>query len=374
MKMKRLIGLFLLPGLAALLLAVSCEKFRQAEDVTDTRGTGTLTLKLNFPDRTDPATRLDDYTDTESGELNVGITWVLVYGYSAARQDWVLESCLSSFYGLSEQLTAQLTPGNKKIGVVVSPSYDVTAADFATYSDFSYFQYDIREFEGTGNNYFQMQGEGDCTITAGQTTSCEIEVSHVCARVTLACVRNATSSDIIVKRAWLSNVARYYNAINGDTTPASDFLNIQGRSDRTQSHIILGSACGAAMKVWTYSDDFYQTLSAGGEISERTFFYCYQNESTNAPDGYTSSYDGEYTTLVVVASVGGTDYYYPIVFDPAEMTGATYSIERNKAYTVGLTIAGPGSDDPNNPVTKVAASFTVDIADWGAGPVYDQRI
>ena len=371
MKMIRVIEAAFVLALAAL-PAVSCDKFRDTENVTNTRARGTLTVQLSFPDGMKPSTRVDAYTDTEDSELTVSSISVLIYGYSETKQSYVLENCLhpDSF---GAPLTAQLLPGDKKVGVIVSEDSASPAAGLAAYADFEAYRYDIRAFESSAAGYFQMAGEAACTVTAGGKTTCGIAVSHICARVTLAQVTNATSSSITLKRAFLSNVARYYTASDGDATPAADFLNIQGRSDRNQSHIIDGSTCQAAMKGWTYSDGIAQTLSAGGSATGRTFFYCYPNRSTAAPDGYTSTYGGECTTLVVVASVGGTDYYYPIVLDPDEM-GQTCSVERNKAYTIALTITGPGSDDPNKPVTKSAASFTVSIADWSAGPVYDQSI
>jgi hypothetical protein len=71
--------------------------------------------------------------------------------------------------------------------------------------------------------------------------------------------------------------------------------------------------------------------------------------------------------LTVVATVDGKIQYYPVVLDSAVL-------ERNKTYTVGLTITGPGSDDPNKPVEKGSVNITLTVAGWVAGATYDETI
>ena len=50
------------------------------------------------------------------------------------------------------------------------------------------------------------------------------------------------------------------------------------------------------------------------------------------------------------------------------------TLERNKTYTVGLTITGSGSDDPDKPVDKGSISVTLTVSGWAAGAVYDETI
>ena len=62
----------------------------------------------------------------------------------------------------------------------------------------------------------------------------------------------------------------------------------------------------------------------------------------------------------------GKVQYYPVVLSSA--------LARNTTYTVGLTITGPGSDDPDKPVTKGSIAVTVTVDGWAAGAVYDETI
>ena len=59
--------------------------------------------------------------------------------------------------------------------------------------------------------------------------------------------------------------------------------------------------------------------------------------------------------------------YYPVVLDNAVL-------ERNKTYTVGLTITGPGSSDPDKPVDKGSIAVTISVSGWTAGATYDETI
>ena len=50
------------------------------------------------------------------------------------------------------------------------------------------------------------------------------------------------------------------------------------------------------------------------------------------------------------------------------------SLERNKAYTVALTIRNLGSDDPDKPVEKGTVSVSISVAGWETGTSYDETI
>ena len=96
-------------------------------------------------------------------------------------------------------------------------------------------------------------------------------------------------------------------------------------------------------------------------------FYSFPNSSTVAPSGFQSTFSAQRTVLTVVTTISGKTYYYPVVLDKAPL-------ERNKASTVGLTIPGLGSEDPNKPVEKGSLSATITVSDWIAGEVYDETI
>ena len=66
--------------------------------------------------------------------------------------------------------------------------------------------------------------------------------------------------------------------------------------------------------------------------------------------------------LLIVAA---TKYYYPVVINTPE---------RNKAYTVELTITGLGSTDPDQPVSKGAITAAVTVQGWQSGATYEETI
>ena len=90
------------------------------------------------------------------------------------------------------------------------------------------------------------------------------------------------------------------------------------------------------------------------------------NSSTVAPDGFANPFTAKQTVLTVVATVDNKIQYYPVVLNSA--------LARNTSYTVGLTITGLGSDDPDKPVTKGSIAVTITVDGWTAGAVYDETI
>ena len=49
-------------------------------------------------------------------------------------------------------------------------------------------------------------------------------------------------------------------------------------------------------------------------------------------------------------------------------------IGRNKLYSIGLTVTALGSDDPEEVIEKGSASFSITVADWENGAVYEETI
>jgi hypothetical protein len=346
--------------LLALLLAASCEKFRATEDVTDTGGKGSLTVSFAFPQESVPQTKAVD-TDETSDELKVIRVAALVYSggsletYEFSEGDWSPLSTLT-------MTLDNINPGSKTVRVVVNPPSDFDCTDYTTPAKLDAYKFDIDDEAGSYNLNLQMEGSGSCTVKTGQTASCDVTVTRICARVRLASVKNSAGSDIYLQRAFLTNVPYYFSLSGGDETPSGGY-NRQGRTSYTTNNII-DSSSDADMPLLTYQD--IKSTVGSGDTYSLTYpeFYCYQNESTDIPAGWVSGKTTiECACLVVVASVGGTTYYYPVVLS-ADETGGTYGIERNRTYDVYLTIAGPGSDDPNKPVTGVSAKATIKISDW----------
>ena len=217
-----------------------------------------------------------------------------------------------------------------------------------------------------------MAGSSTATVSSGSSASCAITVSRLAARVALTSVVNNLPSSygaITINRVFLSNVVGNQNIAG--SAAVSTWYNKEGRADestRNTAHIIDGSTYKASCESLTYRN-VGNSVSNGSSLTPSTpyLFYSYANSATTAPNGFSSSFAAQRSVLVVVATVSGTTYYYPVVLDDAV-------IARNTAYTVGLTITGLGSDDPNKPVSKGNLTASVTVSGWATGATYDETI
>lgn len=217
---------------------------------------------------------------------------------------------------------------------------------------------------------FVMAGNASVTLS-GPTASAPITVSRLVSRVALVSVRNempAAYGSISVVNAFLANVVGNEN-IAGNASP-SIWYNMEGRSDttpRAAANIINGGTYAASEAALTYKQ-IGQSVSSGTthDVSSSPYLvYAYKNSSAVAPSGFHSTFSAQKTALIVTIVISGTTYYYPVVMD---------SLERNKSYTVALTLKGLGSEDPDTPIQKGAISAAVTVAGWTSGAVYDENI
>ena len=92
-------------------------------------------------------------------------------------------------------------------------------------------------------------------------------------------------------------------------------------------------------------------------------FYTFPNSTSADATGWTDPFTPRKARMVVTATIDGTKYYYPVtVSNP----------ERNKAYTVELTITGLGSTDPDTPIEKGAVEASIVVQEWVAGTTYEE--
>jgi hypothetical protein len=140
-----------------------------------------------------------------------------------------------------------------------------------------------------------------------------------------------------------------------------------GRKDGgAQADIIDGSTNKASCPSLTFAAPA-ATVNNGAAHAPTTphLFYCYPNATSADANGWVSSFTARKTRLVVAATISGTRYYYPVTISTPE---------RNKAYTVELTITGLGSTDPDQPVSKGAITASVTVQGWQTGTTYEETI
>ena len=96
-------------------------------------------------------------------------------------------------------------------------------------------------------------------------------------------------------------------------------------------------------------------------------FYAGRNMRTAPNNGFNLTTPTA-TTLMVVAQIGGTEYYYPVPM--------TTGLEAGYSYDVTLDIVGLGNtvDTAYNKIEKGTMTVTIGVADWTVGGNVDETI
>ena len=320
----------------AALAACSKEPISSAIVTPSEEGVGQITFTVagDEPAETRAVTA---YTTAQTYESQVNKVQVFVFGSDGAI----------NFYqnlGTATSGSISTTAGTKTVWAVVN------GPDLSTIGTLSALQataVDLSANSTTASTGFVMAGSSTVSVTNGGTASCAITVDRV----------------------FLCNVVG--NQILAANAAASTWYNKNGRADestRNTAHIIDGSTYKASCETLTYKG-VSQSVANGAAHTPSTpyLFYSFPNSSTAAPSGFQSTFAAQRSVLTVVATISGKTYYYPVVLDNA-------TLERNKSYTVGLTITGLGSEDPNKPVEKGSLSASITVSGWTAGANYDETI
>ena len=217
---------------------------------------------------------------------------------------------------------------------------------------------------------FVMSGNSHCSVDASGGSICTVEVERLLSRVSLTRISNSLPSsygDMTVMDVFLCNVAGS-GSLAGNAEP-SIWYNKEGRSDespRNEDSVIGIGGHLASCAPLTYVH-VGSPVRNGGSLQPALPFllYAFPNASENEPDGYHGSFVPQRTVLAVSVMVEDAMYYYPVSIEG-------FMSERNTAYSVSLTIAGPGTDDPNLPVRKTDLEIIADVNRWTDGASYTE--
>ena len=357
--------IFLFLAAASLVGIAACNKTDSVQSpvLPEQQGEGQITFSLAPSDGDVPMTRaVTAYTTAQTYESKVNKVQILIFsadGKLAAYKD----------NGTALTGTISTTAGTKTVWAVINgPSL----ASVSTLSAFQATALDLSANSTNANTGFVMAGSTSCNVTTTGTVPCNISVSRLVSRVALVQITNALPpvyGAMKVERIFLANVVGNQN-FSGNASP-STWYNKDGRADeatRNAAHIIDGSTYKASCETLTYKG-VSQSVANGAAHTPSTpyLFYSFPNSSTAAPSGFQSTFAAQRSVLTVAATISGKTYYYPVVLDNA-------TLERNKSYTVGLTITGLGSDDPNKPVEKGSLTASITVSGWTAGANYDETI
>lgn len=239
-----------------------------------------------------------------------------------------------------------------------------------------------------GGAGFVMSGSaGTVSVVSGTTRTGSATLSRYCSRVRLKSVRNAAPyGSITVKGAFLENVPTSWT-LAGVVNAASvgGWGNLAGRAggysaSTSPADFIKGAGAVTPVQYASHLAKFQSVGIASGATESSSFgwdMYCFPTPNgAAANDQYgpivASSAVTARPRLVVLATVNGTDYFYPVTL--ATASGET--LARNTSYDVELTILDTGSSDPNEPVVNgsIYAVVTGPSSTWTAGNNYDEQL
>lgn len=348
-------------SILALAAAVLCSCDKNADCVPcqkaeENQEPATLSVSLGFDD---PQTRaVTAYTTAQDYEKAVNSVQILVFDASGKINIYKDAGTAVSDIKLST------TAGQKTVWAVVNGP-DLSAV--ATLSALQAKAVDLADNSLTKTEGFVMSGSASCTVSATGGTAA-VTVSRLVSRVALQKVTNSLPSGygpLKIDNVTLINVVGNQN-LAGNASIAT-WYNKMGRKDGgAQADIIDGSTNKASCPSLTFAAPA-ATVNNGAAHAPATphLFYCYPNATSADANGWVSSFTARKTRLVVAATISGTRYYYPVTINTPE---------RNKAYTVELTITGLGSTDPDQPVSKGAITASVTVQGWQTGATYEETI
>lgn len=203
---------------------------------------------------------------------------------------------------------------------------------------------------------FTMTGSVSVNLTASISVS--IPVTRLVGRVVLASIKTNFAGTPYAGAA-LSNVKAYLtnvisNVCYGSGNPSgTGILNNLGYSE--------ADCAGCAMGNMLY-DAMTSAIGDGG-YSGPNYFYCYENTAA-------SEASSKFTRLVIQADLSGKTYYYPININREGFgySGGIAGVSRNTSYVLSVVISGPGSTNPENPITMGSLSVSVSVVNWATVP------
>jgi hypothetical protein len=336
--------LSIIAGAALVLAAASCNKLAQSENVANLPVGEYHKVTLNVGSD-DALTRASE-TTVVTGEAAVNSVQVWAFDGSTlaafAKEPSGSSVTMSLRKDKSYDLYAVANCSDDLSGLTTAAAIEAKTIDLADESR-------------TG---FRMYGSG--SLAAG-STSADVTVKRVVARIRLkrATCTNSALGEMTIKNVFLSNVVGNQNLAG--SAAASTWYNKMGRYDGTQSHFVTTSTAGAP------------AMTAADAPSLPYPFYCYANSSSVTPNGWSTSYNGQHTMLVIAATFGSgsTVYYYPIDIN-GQIGGA---IQQNYTYDVTATITNYGStDEPNKEIETGSMTISVSAAAWTAGAEVNKTI
>lgn len=241
----------------------------------------------------------------------------------------------------------------------------------------------------TASTGFVMYGNASATVENGGSATAAVKMSRYASRVRLTKITNglANGTAISVTAVYLANVWGKWTiagstsaSTNGTEAGLNEWVNLAARAagkhaSTTASDFIKAASAvnpsAYATQVFKAVPSADRSITAGAANAKTYNYSLYAFPSTvtedqTGPIADANKDKGALPRLVIVATVNGTVYYFPITL--------TAKLVRNYTYDVAVTITGSGSTDPNEPVQRGALSASVTVNPWTAGTEYSETI
>lgn len=291
-----------------------------------------VTLDVSVPLKGTKATDI-------SGERTVGSLQVFVF-----RKDGTLEAEAREE---GQTISLSCTTGEKDVYAIVNAP---VITDVMTLENLKWKESFLTE---NAPGAFVMSGKTSVTLSA--STSVEIEVKRLVARISIKKIVNNFTLDqyrtgaLRIKGIYLLNVQSMVKYLGGVHTLL--WCNLHSYTPETLSSLL-------------NSGNLDIPLDYGTPYEETNYFYCYPNPIPD--DTSLNNAQPRFTRLVVEVDMNGTSYYYPVSIP---------GIESNRTYEITeLTLTRLGSASPDEPVSSLAASFTLKVLDWDPGTTLEPVI
>lgn len=281
-------------------------------------------------------------------------------------------------YGV-RSVTIPVKTGNKTVFALANaPSAVRTAADAcAQLSDLQAVSVSLDDNTVTS---FVMTGSGTKTLTSANSSEpVSIILSRPVAKIRLGRLTNSLPGpygNIVIKHVFLCNVVTNQNLAG--TANASTWINKSG-TDHPQGsdkYYTIGYSGHVAQNALTFQNLNNHTVNSSSYYDFNKVMYAMPNDvnlggSLADPNGYNATFTPTATTMMVVATILGQDYYYPVALKTSP------GISRNSEYTVNLTLVGLGNtiaEGPFNKIEKANIQASITVSNWTDGATYTESL
>lgn len=344
---KKTMKKILLSALTAVaIIATGCSK-EAAVTPGNPTGEGAITISIQSESPSARATG----SPTTDAEKTVKSFTVYVFNNSTG----VLEKSQTFTENLKGQVDGLSIGSQKKVAVLVNQPDGFPAVTSHSGLSEAMIGLDSQvpgDFSSTG---LFMSGEHatPVTLSKDETVGITVQVKRITAKVKLGSLTVVPESGLSLDDFTLTGVS---------IQKARDKAPVFGGIPTTGFNYIGGIDGSGAVTV-PYLHEHYslpENYVGGTRLEPEVHFYVFPNDNT----------DNESTLMTLYGEYNGGKVFYPFYINDKIGAGENASdgtwIQRNKVYTLNVTLKklGTGSENPNVPNEQVSMDVTVEIADW----------